>query len=142
MDRILSQQEIKECLQRLYVSGIWALIESTKIEDKDGNKLDAETEKKVKQMCLDIFEEYYIKKTELIHSLLTEKQSSGMIPLEFVIFLSRRYDEDIIPKLEQKYLPLFSDKVNGILGGLLNYVHESLDTILEDSIKVFKDNNK
>ena len=81
MDRILSQQEIKECLQKLYVSGIWALIESTKIEDKDGNKLDAETEKKVKQICLDIFEEYYIKKTELIHSVLSEMDASGAIPL-------------------------------------------------------------
>lgn len=142
MDRILSQQEIKECLQRLYVSGIWALIESTKIEDKAGNKLDAETEKKVKLVCLDIFEKYYIRKTELIHNLLTEKQSSGMIPLEVALVLSCKYDNDIIPELEKEYLPIFSDKVNGILGGLLNYVHESLDTILEDSIKVFKDNNK
>ncbi len=35
-----------------------------------------------------------------------------------------------------------SNNNNGILGGLLNYVHDSLDTILEDSIKVFKDDNK
>ena len=142
MDRILSQQEIKECLQRLYVSSVWALIESTKIEDKDGNKLDAEIEKKVKLVCLDIFEEYYIKKTELIYNSLSEIDASGAIPLEFAIFLSRKYDDDIIPELEKKYLPIFSDKVNGILGGLLNYVHDSLDTILEDSIKVFKDDNK
>ena len=92
--------------------------------------------------CLDIFEEYYIKKTELIHSVLSEIDASGAIPLEFAIFLSRKYDDDIIPELEKKYLPIFSDKVNGILGGLLNYVHDSLDTILEDSIKVFKDDNK
>lgn len=142
MDRILSQQEIKEYLQRLYVSGVWALIESTKIEDKDGNKLDAEIEKKVKLVCLDIFEEYYIKKTELIYNSLSEIDASGAIPLEFAIFLSRKYDADIIPELEKKYLPIFSDKVNGILRGLLNYVHDSLDTILEDSIKVFKDDNK
>ena len=142
MDRILSQQEIKECLQKLYVSGVWALIESTKIEDKDGNKLDAEIEKKVKLVCLDIFEEYYIKKTELIYNSLSEIDASGAIPLEFAIFLSRKYDEDIIPELEKKYIPIFSDKVNGILRGLLNYVHDSLDTILEDSIKVFTDDNK
>ena len=78
---------------------------------------------------------------QLIISLYQSSTSCSIL-LEFAIFLSRKYDDDIIPELEKKYLPIFSDKVNGILGGLLNYVHDSLDTILEDSIKVFKDNNK